>query len=213
MNTLHGVKMTEQSSADAFASAQTPITFIDFLLDETGSMGSCAGATRAGFNGFVKEQREAGLPCYLTLAKFDSSSVRVPYENLDIGMVPPLDFYPNASTNLYDCIGERLTRVMEQERQGKSLFIILTDGGDNASRSYNIDTARGVIEQAQASGVVVVYMGPSSNAYAIGEKLGVPQGNIFPFETAHMEETMQTLAASTRAFTAGSTISSDNFFA
>ncbi len=65
------------------------LTFIDFLLDETGSMGSCANATMIGYDDFVAAQRSEGGECYLTLAKFDSSSIRTPYENLPISMVPP----------------------------------------------------------------------------------------------------------------------------
>lgn len=203
--------MTELLPAGDSMPAQN-LTFIDFLLDETGSMSSCASATRAGFNKFVSDQRENGETCYLTLAKFDSASIRVPYENLDVHMVPSLEFYPNAATNLYDCIGKRLENVLSQDRRGKSLFIILTDGHDNASHLYTQDSARNIIIRAQNEGVVVVYMGPSDNAMTIGEQLGIPSGNIFPFETTNMETTMETLSSSTKAFTTGKA-TSDNFFA
>ena len=97
MITLRGEYMTTIPSGSAYAvmPSQSPLTFIDFLLDETGSMGSCSRETCAGFDNFVDSQRDAEGRCFLTLAKFDSGSVKVPYENLDIAMVPKLSYIPN----------------------------------------------------------------------------------------------------------------------
>lgn len=186
------------------------ITFIDFLLDETGSMSSCAAATKSGFDQFVTSQ-QSGNQCFLTLAKFDSTGVRVPYENLDINMVPKLSFFPGSMTNLFDCIGTRLQSVLDQQREGKSLFVILTDGGDNASVKYTRDSVRSLIEKAMSNNVSVVYMGPSSNAHQVGELMGIPHGNIFPFETSEMAQTMDTLTVATRAFRAGETTTGSFF--
>ena len=188
------------------------LTFIDFLLDETGSMGSCANATMIGYDDFVAAQRSEGGECYLTLAKFDSSSIRTPYENLPISMVPPLSFHPGASTNLYDCIGDRLSAVLSQHRYGKSLFVIMTDGGDNASRTYNVESARTLIQQAQDNGVVVVFLGPNDSALDVGTRLGIPTGNIKSFHTHKMRETMTDLTNATTAFRAG-TSDAKSFFA
>ncbi len=187
------------------------LTFIDFLLDETGSMTSCATQTRAGFDNFVASQREAEGQCFLTLAKFDSGSVKVPYENLDVAMVPKLSFFPGGGTNLYDCIGQRLTAVMENNAFGKSLFVIMTDGDDTCSRQYNLHTIKDVVLRAQDQGIVVVFLGPNTNALNVGRAMGIPEGNIQPFDTANMEATMANLGASTKAFRAGET-SSTTFF-
>jgi len=192
------------------ACPELPPFFIEFLLDETGSMGSCLPATKAGFNNFVESQRGAGQ-CYLTLAKFDSSGVKVPYENLDINMVPSLSFFPGSMTNLYDCIGTRLSAILSSPREGRTLFVIMTDGGDNASRTHTCSSARSLIEQAQNEGIVVVYLGPSSDALRVGSDLGIPEGNIKPFDTSNMEEVMTTVSAATTAFRAGAT-SDANFF-
>jgi hypothetical protein len=202
-------------SVDAHASDELTIpnlTFIDFLLDETGSMGGCSDATMIGFDDFVAAQRTEGGECFLTLAKFDSTSIRTPYENLPITMVPPLSFHPGASTNLYDCIGDRLSAVLEQARYGKSLFVIMTDGGDNASRRYTIESAATLIQQAQDNGVVVVFLGPNDSALTVGTKLGIPTGNIKSFHTTKMRETMNDLTNATTAFRAG-TSDAKSFFA
>ncbi len=189
-----------------------PYTFIDFLLDETGSMSSCANATMIGYDDFVAAQRSEEGECFLTLAKFDSRGIRVPYVDLPIGMVPPLSFHPGATTNLYDCIGERLASVLNTPRQGSSLFVIMTDGGDNASHTYDINSARLLVEKAQEAGVVIVFLGPDDSALTVGERLGIPKGNIKSFHTDRMRETMNDLTVATTAFRAG-TSDSKSFFA
>lgn len=199
--------MSKAYRADA---SPSDVTFIDFLLDETGSMGSCANQTKTGFNEFVASQREAEGYCFLTLAKFDSSGIRVPYENLDVNLVPNLSFYPGAATNLYDCIGLRLKQAIEQKREGKSLFVVLTDGDDNSSREYNLEKVKSLVQEASDHNITVIYMGPKNNAYDIGTKMGIQEGNIFPFNTSEMSKSMETLTVATRAFRAGET--SGTFF-
>lgn len=187
-------------------------TFIDFLLDESGSMGSCRNPTVAGFNNFVKDQAEQSGECYLTLTKF-SNSVMTPYENLDITLVPELTFSPNGGTRLFDSIGDRLERIIPLASSSViSLFVIMTDGEDTSSHRYSVNTAREIITRAQDAGVIVVYLGPSASALAVGVQLGIPDGNIKPFDTSNMEATMATLNVATSAFRAGET-TSKTFFA
>ncbi len=204
------MSMTTTAAVNPPAQFNT-LTFIDFLLDETGSMSICESQTRAGFDNFVAGQREVEGQCFLTLAKFDSGSVKIPYENLDLGMVPELSFYPGGGTNLYDCIGDRLSAVMDQNRGGKSLFVIMTDGADNASQRYNISSARELVLRAQELGVVVVFLGPDHDALKVGTSLGIPEGNIKPFDTANMKSTMSSLNNATTAFRAGTSASTEFF--
>lgn len=206
------MNMTSEVSLDTYAESGNPPTFIDFLLDETASMQSCANATRHGFDEFVTKQREEEGECFLTLTKFDSQGVKTPYEYLPLEMVPPLSFFPGASTNLYDCIGDRLTAILDTTQTGKSLFVIMTDGGDNMSHRYTIDTARDLVVRAQSMGIVVVFLGPSESALSVGTRLGIPEGNIKSFRTEDMHETMSNLTESTTAFRAGTT-SARGFFA
>lgn len=189
----------------------TQNTFIEFLLDETGSMDSCKNATMVGFDDYVASQRHGG--CFLTLVKFDSDGIRTPYENLPIDMVPPLSFHPGKMTNLYDCIGGRLEAVLKQERDGLSLFVIMTDGDDNASRRFTITAARSLIETAQDSGVTIVFLGPDESALKVGTQLGIPKGNIKSFHTTKMRETMGDLNTATSAFRASGADTSKSFFA
>lgn len=193
----------DQAGPDVHPPSGPPITFIDFLLDETGSMRSCAGATCAGFDAFVATQASAPGECFLTLSTFDSTGIRTPYENLRIGAVLPFSFHPGDMTNLFDCMGERLVSVMEQEREGMSLFVVMTDGGDNASMSWTMESVRDLVVRAQERGVVVLFLGPPGQAMEVGSGLGIPADRVRPFDTAQMRETMDEVSAVVTAYRSG----------
>jgi hypothetical protein len=188
-------------SADATASNKP--TFIDILLDETGSMQSCHSATVAGFNKFVADQRELGGECYLTLTKFDSLGLKTPYVNLPLDMVPELTFFPGSSTNLYDVVGARVSSVLNQGRHGRSLVVVLTDGGENASREYSQAQVQAVVSNALSAGVTFLYFGAGAGARQTALAMGFPEHVITVFDTRNMNETMQTVSAQTRAFRVG----------
>lgn len=176
-------------------------TFIDILLDETGSMSSCHGATVHGFNSFIAEQREVGGDCYLTLSKFDSSGIKTPYENLRLESVPELSFFPGSMTNLWDVVGGRVTEVLKQNRQGRSLVVVLTDGGENASRTFrSAEAVKTLVSEAISKGVSFLYFGAGHGAKQQALDMGFPENTITVFDTREMGETMKTVSAKTRAF-------------
>jgi hypothetical protein len=185
-------------------------TIIEFLLDETGSMSSCKEATVAGFNDFLSEQKNQGGDCLLTLTKFDTSGIRTPFVDLDIQMVPQMEmdwFIPRSSTNLRDTIGRRISSLKERLATWKTkpnvLFVVMTDGGDNASREYTEAAVQSALSlYMQEDGWTFVYLGANQSAEHIGSKLGFPPGNIKSFATAKMRETMQGLARATTAYRA-----------
>ena len=194
----------DQAGPDVHPPSGPPITFIDFLLDETGSMRLCAAETRAGFDAFVAAQAAVVGECFLTLSTFDSTGVRTPYENLRIDAVLPLSFFPGEMTNLFDCMGERLAAVMDQRREGTSLFVVMTDGDDNASAFWTMESVRDLVVRAQDQGVVVLFLGPPGQAMEVGSGLGIPAERVRPFDTAQMRETMDEVSAVVTAFRSGS---------
>jgi hypothetical protein len=187
----------------------TPQNFIcmEFVLDETGSMSSCANATVAGFNKFVDEQRSVSGLCQMSLSKFEGGNIKTPYEDLELSMVPSMtskSFTPGGMTNLYDAIGNRITSL--EQRIGNwviapdVLIVVMTDGSDNSSRTYNMESIRALITAYQARGWTFVYLGADQNALQIAEKLGFQEGNIKSFASKEMEETMSDLSARTTVY-------------
>ena len=209
-----------QNAPGISARDETP-TIIEFLLDETGSMGSCQHAVVSGFNDFVSEQRAAGGKCLLTLTKFDCSGIKTPYVDLSAQMVPtmtPAMFTPGSSTNLYDTIGERMSALTERLKTWSAkpnvLFVVMTDGGDNASTLPETAVRSNLLHMTEAHGWSFVYLGAHEQALAVANRLGFAPGNSKQFKASEMRETMQNLAKATKAYRQkGGFHTSDDFFA
>lgn len=123
-------------------------THISVLLDRTGSMQSIRDDTIGGFNTFLAAQQAQTGIATLTLVQFDSQD---PYEVIhrfkSIKAVTPLTketYVPRASTPLLDALGrgindlgQQLAGMPEPERPEKIVFVVVTDGQENASREFN----------------------------------------------------------------------------
>ena len=193
-------------------------TVIEFLLDETGSMKLHLETTIGGYNDFIDEQRRLNELCLLTLTKFDTKGLRTPYSDIDIQMVPYLNqttFVPGEMTNLYDAIVTRIDDLKHRlttkwDIKPKILFVVMTDGENNASR-FNIIDVVGRVKRAIDEGWGCTYLGANQRANFVGGQMGFLDSNIKSFESARMRETMQELGRATKAFRAG-TVSASNIF-
>jgi hypothetical protein len=194
------------SNADASAThASNQPTFIEVLLDESGSMSSCSAATITGFNNFVREQREVGGDCYLTLTKFDTNGLRTPYQNLRIESVPNLDFFPHSGTPLWEVVGKRTKEVLERPRVGRTLIVVITDG-KNTQRQGEFPTAesvRDIVTRATEGGITYLYFGAGQGAKQSALEMGIPDSVITVFDTREMGAAMTAVSAQTRAFRVG----------
>ena len=203
--------MTEDSFEQESGSACAPVpTIIEFLLDETTSMGGIKEATIGGYNDFLDEQRNGDGSCLLTLTKFHSSGIRTPYSDIDVLMVPDMTvdtFIPAGSTNQHDAIMSRLSALERRLEQWdiipRVMFVVMTDGMDNMSR-HKVHEVAGKVREASARGWACLYLGANQNAASIGRNLGFLPENIESFETAEMRETMQNVSRKATAFRATS---------
>jgi hypothetical protein len=164
-------------------------------------MQSCRGATVSGFNQFIREQREVGGACYVTLTKFDTNGLRIPYQNLSIDMVPDLSFHPGAGTNLWDTVGQRVTAVLEEGRPGRSLIVVITDGENTTSSVFRSPQAVAeVVARALNSGVSFLYFGAGRRARSEALAMGFPDHVITEFDTREMDRAMNQISQQAKAF-------------
>lgn len=190
----------------------TPSQFcIEFVLDETGSMGVVHGPTVGGFNDYVDEQRAQPGACKMSLTKFESGNLYTPYEDLDVSLVPMMTdrmFVPGGGTNLYDAIGDRIEALAERlatwTEQPRVLFVVMTDGDDNQSRYFNADRIFRLVTEHREKGWAFAYLGADQDALRIGRDLGFRDGEIKSFASAQIRETMRELSAATTVFRASS---------
>jgi len=165
------------------------LTEIVFILDRSGSMGGLENDTIGGFNGFVKKQAEAGQTS-LTTVLFDDR-YEILHNGVDAKHVTLTDreYFTRGSTALLDAvgktindIGKRLNETAEESRPGKVIFVITTDGLENASREFNYDEVKRMItHQTEKYGWEFVFMGANIDVAEEGDKLGIKADRSFAF--------------------------------
>lgn len=146
---------------------------IVIVLDESGSMESIRDNMKNAINDLIKEQQQVkGRPATFTLVKFNDKVNRViknqPLE--EIKLLESNDYKPSGATALYDCIGD----TIEWFRNEKDvLLVIVTDGQENASRSFNKSEVTKMIEDKKKNnGWTYVYLSNDLKTASQGDSIG-----------------------------------------
>jgi len=159
------------------------LTEIVFILDRSGSMGGLEADTIGGFNAMLERQKKAEGEALLSTLLF-SNETEVLHDREDIKRVAPLgvrDYRVGGSTALLDAvggairhIGELHRRASEDERPDHTLFVITTDGQENASRRYSYAELRRLIErQKEMYGWEFLFLGANIDAVAAASRFGI----------------------------------------
>ena len=158
------------------------VTELVFILDASGSMSPLRDDTVGGFNTMIAKQRDTEGEAYVTTVMFsdEASTVhdRVPLEK--IGELTREDYEPMGCTALYDAVGETVEHIMKIHRYARSedvpdktLFVITTDGMENASRKYNAAKVKKLISRQQEAGWEFIFLGANIDAAAAAEDIGI----------------------------------------
>lgn len=178
--------------------------WVSMILDESGSMSGQEGDVIGSFNSYVKDVQGQPGKTYLTLTKFNDTAKLI-YANRAISDVNPLDskgYAPRGSTALLDAIGNTIHAVERDESAAevkpKCLFVIFTDGYENASREYSREQIRTLIESKEKKdGWTFIYLGANQDAFTAGASMGVTVANSVNYSTHNTGEAMAALSAST----------------
>lgn len=150
------------------------------VLDRSGSMEPIARDMEGGFNRLIAEQRQVPGDCTVTLAQF-SDAYEIVFAGKPLAEVPPLSLMARGYTALLDAIGktiaatgERLAKLPEQERPAKVLFVIITDGAENASKEYTShQVTRMIKHQEDQYQWQFAYLGANQDAFAVASSVGI----------------------------------------
>lgn len=185
-------------------------------------MSSCASDVRGGFNTYVEKIKDDGNAYTLTAIKF-GTTVRPLFANLALSDVPKLtgeNYTPCDTTALYDAIGYGLDEARKQwsakeKPYGKDriLFIIMTDGFENASKEFNKETIVTELKKREEAGNwTIVYMGADQDAWAVAGGLGIAKGNVLSYASTGTSTVFRGLATNTSTTSGGTMDSTTSFF-
>ena len=187
-------------------------TEIIVVLDRSGSMVTIAHDMRGGFDTYMKDQQKLSGECVVTLCQFDEQ-YDVVYEAKSIADVPPLELVPRGWTALYDAIGktitsagERFRALLEEERPGKVLFVIITDGMENSSKEWKQAAVKEAIErQTAVYKWEFVFFGANQDAVTTGAGLGIRAANSVTYTACSrgVEQMSSVLSAGTTNYRGG----------
>jgi hypothetical protein len=185
-----------------------------FVLDETGSMLSCLTPTISGFNEYIQTLKGDKKVDYLfSLMKFNSESITQVYSQIPIKNVETLsveNYRPRATTPLYDAIGRGIASLT---RKRHVLFVIQTDGQENASREYTREKIFRLIEKKTKKGWQFVFLGADQDAWDVGAQLGLSKGQTLSYDSVNTKAAFRSVAQSSVSYASASAgVSTEDFF-
>ena len=162
---------------------ETNLTELVFLLDRSGSMSGLENDTIGGFNSMLSKQQNESGECRITTVLFDHN-YEVLHDRIDIKAVNNLsdkDYFVRGSTALLDAIGKTIKKIdkvqkntAKEYRAGKVLFVITTDGMENASREYTIDKVKSLVERCKKKHKwEFIFLGANIDAIDVAESFGI----------------------------------------
>ena len=178
------------------------LTEIVLVVDRSGSMASCRAEAQAGIDHFIRSQKEQPGQARLTLCAFDDR-YEFPYQGTLIHEVTGFTLQPRGSTALLDAVGksinetgQRLAAMPEHERPGLVVFMIVTDGQENASHEFTKAQIRQMIEhQQQAYKWQFSYVGANHDAFADAVSMGVPTAHVASYTPTRSDKAYAAVAS------------------
>ena len=158
------------------------MTELVFILDRSGSMSGLEKDTIGGFNSMLEKQRKEPGDAVVSTVLFDNET-EVIHDRVVIADVPNLtdkEYFVRGCTALLDAVGGAIQHIgnvhkyaRKEDVPEKTLFIITTDGMENASHHYTYDKVRNMIErQKERYGWEFLFLGANIDAAAEAKRFG-----------------------------------------
>ena len=159
------------------------LTEIVFILDRSGSMAGLEDDTIGGFNAMIEKQKKEPGEALVSTVLFDNES-EVIHDRVDIQRIKSMtrnEYYVRGCTALLDAVGGAIHHIgnvhkyaREEDRPEKTLFVITTDGMENASRKYSYEKLKAMIQrQKEKYGWEFLFLGANIDAAREASRFGI----------------------------------------
>ncbi len=197
------------------------MTELVFILDRSGSMAGLEADTIGGFNSMLEKQRKEPGEALISTVLFDNET-EVVQDRVPLGEVPKLDektYYVRGCTALLDAVGGAVHHIgnvhkyaRPEDRPERTLFVITTDGLENASRRYSYEKVEQMIRrQKEKYGWEFLFLGANIDAAKEAGRFGIAPERAVNY-LSDSEGTALNYAAvekAVRSVRAGQTLSND----
>ena len=189
------------------------MTELVFILDRSGSMSGLESDTVGGFNSMIEKQKKEEGKAVVSTVLFDNESVVI-HDRLPLDKVPCMteeEYFTRGCTALLDAVGGAIHHIgnvhkyaRKEDVPEKTMFIITTDGYENASRRYDYDKVRKMIERQKKYGWEFLFLGANIDAAAEAKRFGISADHAVNYKcdekgTALNYEVISEAACSVRA--------------
>jgi uncharacterized protein YegL len=167
------------------------VTELVFILDRSGSMGGLESDTIGGFNSMLEKQQAEPGECRITTVLFDHE-YEILHDRIDVKAVSPItarEYFVRGQTALLDAVGRTINKIggvqkntAEEYRAEKVLFVITTDGMENASREFTCENIKKLIEKQKSEyGWEFIFLGANIDAVEVADRFGIAKNRAQSF--------------------------------
>ena len=167
------------------------LTELVFILDKSGSMAGLETDTIGGFNGMIERQKEMEGEALVSTVLFSDESTVI-HDRVDLNKIEPMtkrQYYVGGCTALIDAIGGAIHHIgnvhkyaREEDRPEHTVFVITTDGMENASHRYNSEQVKAMVKrQKEKYGWEFLFLGANIDAVETASHFGIAKDRAVTF--------------------------------
>lgn len=171
------------------------LTELVLILDRSGSMGGLESDTIGGYNSMLEKQKKAEGQVLVTTVLFDDER-EVLYDRIPLEQLPKMtekEYYVRGCTALLDAVGSTIrciagvhAHAKEEDRPEKTIFVITTDGLENASREYTYAGVKRLVEQRkEKEGWEFLFLGANMDAIETAGRFGISADRAADYHSDH----------------------------
>lgn len=164
--------------------AKKNLTEIVFIIDRSGSMAGLEADTIGGYNSFIERQKKEEGEALVSAVLFSNNS-EVIHDRIPLDKVPPMtdkEYYVTGCTALMDAMGDAIKHIKnvhkyarEEDVPEKTIFVITTDGMENASRKYSSGEIKKLVKAQTEAGWEFLFLGANIDAVETAGRYGIAE--------------------------------------